>query len=405
MRIVSIGDIGVIDDVIHIGDEAMFHELVVQLRERGADAVTGISSNPAESAARYGIDSVHRIGFPFGLDFTREDAIDRMDRVIRSAAGEAGLLRDDDTAWAVIEAVRAADGVAIAGGGNIMSNWPTHIFERGTLGEIARVTGTPLVISGQTIGPYLTADDEVLVTRLLTRAALVGVRESHSYDYALRFGVDPAKLQLTVDDASFLGYDAPASTAVGEPYCAVTLSSHLNGEDPEVFDRRTAELLDGIAKRTGLTIAFFAHFGSFHSDISYGDTRVHDRVRAHMTTPNVSVVTTSDSISAAQFSRGASLVVSSRYHPAVFAVSAGVPTVGVPVDDYTTAKLTGALGNFGQDGILPLADLLAGDGSAAVDRVWAARDAVAAERAATIAANRASSSAWWDRVAAVVAPR
>jgi polysaccharide pyruvyl transferase WcaK-like protein len=162
-----------------------------------------------------------------------------------------------------------------------------------------------------------------------------------------------------------------------------------------------AQLLDGVAARTGLDIVFFAHFGSTRPEEAVGDTIVHNRIRARMSA-NASVFRTTDSPAAAALARGAALSISSRYHPAVFAVSAGVPAVGIAVDDYTTTKLTGALGNLGQNGVLPLADLLAGNGHSTVAGVWDSRDAIRAQHAGIIDDARAASSAWWDRVAAAL---
>ncbi len=107
-----------------------------------------------------------------------------------------------------------------------------------------------------------------------------------------------------------------------------------------------------------------------------------------------------DSATSAALARGAELVISSRYHPVVFAVSGGVPSIGIPVDDYTTTKLTGALGNFGQTSLLPIDGLLAGDGADLFFDVWQARQLIRERGLAEAALQRAASSAWWDRVAA-----
>jgi polysaccharide pyruvyl transferase WcaK-like protein len=399
MRVVCIGDIGVANDVIHIGDEAMFHEMVTQLRARGADEIVAISAHPDESSARYGVSGIHRIGFFTDAERSRAAADDRMSRVLRTASGETGLLDADDTAHAVIDAIRSADGVAVAGGGNLASTWPTHIYERGTIALLARLFGSPLVVSGQTIGPHLTDTDGALVAQLLSSAQLVGLREADSRAFSARLGVPEALLNQTIDDASFL---AGAAAALPErPYCVVTMAAHIDGEDPDLFDLRMAQLLDGVAARTGLDIVFFAHFGSTRPEEAVGDTIVHNRIRARMSA-NASVFRTTDSPAAAALARGAALSISSRYHPAVFAVSAGVPAVGIAVDDYTTTKLTGALGNLGQNGVLPLADLLAGNGHSTVAGVWDSRDAIRAQHAGIIDDARAASSAWWDRVAAAL---
>src|ERR671912_382735 len=107
MRVVALGDVGVVDDMMHIGDEAMFA--------------------------------------------------------------------------AAVGAVAAADGVLIAGGGNLASTWPLHVYERAALAGIAARLSRPLVVSGQTLGPDLRGRDRDLVRGLLHSAALVGVRESASH--------------------------------------------------------------------------------------------------------------------------------------------------------------------------------------------------------------------------------
>lgn len=383
ISLVAIGDIGVVDDVIHLGDEAMFEALTSEVRSRGIQRVVGISANPADSAARYGIDSIERVGFTG----SRDDMEGRMSAVL-AAVEDSGELDPDDSAHAVIAAIRASDGVAIAGGGNLASNWPLHIFERATLAGIARLLAKPLVISGQTLGPALSQADRALVAGMLGSAALVGVRESASLKLAAGLGV-PAT--ATVDDASFL-VTADSTTL---PICLVTFSTHLGGVERAAFIDRAVELIDS----TGLEPVFLAHFGSRNPAIIVGDSVLHEAIRAR-TGGRAEVPTTARA--AATLAREASLVITSRYHPAVFAGPAGVPTIGIPVDEYTTVKLTGALGNFGQHGILPIDALMNGAGPALAASVWANRDSIRANSSAITAANRQASIAWWDAVTGAV---
>ncbi|NQX35130.1 polysaccharide pyruvyl transferase family protein [Herbiconiux sp. VKM Ac-2851] len=415
MRLVLIGDVGVVDDMIHIGDEAMFDEALHQLRQRGATAVTAVSANPAETASRYGVDAVARIGFSAGASLDRAADGERMRRVVDTARGQSGLLAPGDPALAVIEAVRASDGVLVCGGGNMASTWPLHIFERATLGAVARALGRPLVVSGQTIGPELTDSDGSLVASLLSSTAVTGLREPSSYALCRALGVPERLLRATVDDASFVGDrasdDAAAlAPALAEPYCAVTFSTHLNGASRDLFAEAAARLLDEVALSTGLAIVFVAHFGSLLADEVRGDSVLHKAVAERMRVPSSAVVP-ADSVAAAGLARQASLVLTSRYHPAVFAVSGGVPTVGIAVDEYTTVKLTGALGNLGQDAVLQLDEVLDGTGDAAsrvaadrVAAVWADRAGIRSRGLARAEVARASSAAWWDELAALFTP-
>jgi polysaccharide pyruvyl transferase WcaK-like protein len=405
VRVVAIGDVGVIDDMIHIGDEAMFEAFVDAMLERGLDSVVAISANPSETIERYSADglraeAIRGIGFAPSAG-GRAAQEDRLDRVVRTAAGESGLLPDDDSAHAVIDAIRGSDGVVVTGGGNLASTWPSHIFERLAIGAIADALGVPFVVTGQTLGPQLTDDDSALVARLLGLARLVSVRESASLAVAERLGVASDRLRLGADDASFLFDEALPSL----PYCAVTLANHVGDADRDAVAAALADLLDEVVETTDLDIVFLAHFGSLDDARVRGDSVVHDRVMALMESRRVMAVVPPDAPAAARIARSASLVVTSRYHPAVFAVPAGVATIGVPVDEYTTVKLTGALRNFGQDGILPVNDLLAGTGPALLAGVWATREATADAGRTIAETQRAATAEWWDRVAAVLSPR
>ncbi|MDY0891445.1 polysaccharide pyruvyl transferase family protein [Frigoribacterium sp. CFBP9030] len=408
MRIVTIGDVGVVDDMIHIGDEAMFDEFAAQLRARGA-SITGVSSTPAETASRYGIEAVPALDFSPATTGGRVGQLERRRRVLAAADGDRSALPASDTAWQAIEAIRASDAFAVAGGGNMASLWPMHVFERSTLAELARRAGKPYVVTGQTIGPVLDGDDRALVAELLSGAELVGLRERASFELVRTLGVPESRLTATIDDASFVGVEtdaaAPAAgtaaAAPAAPYCAVSLSAHVGAADRTLFAEAVARLLDRVVDETGLEVVFLAHWASLRADDERGDSLLHRAVIDRMTRP-ARVEPTTDTPAAARFAREAALHLTSRYHPAVFAVAAGVPTVGIAVDDYTTVKLTGALANFGQSSVVSAEQVLAGSADQVVLDAWGARDAVRTAWEARVDSARTASAAWWDRVAAAL---
>lgn len=385
MRIVAIGDVGVVDSMMHIGDEAMFEQFLDQARSREVGDLVGISANPRETAARYGIESVPRLGFTG----------DRAAMLERAEAILSGRIDADDPARPTIEAIGLADRVVVTGAGNLASTWPVHIIERWTISKLASRAGIPFIVTGQTLGPELTGDDEQLLEELLSSAQLVGVREAASLALAERLGIQ--RVEQTVDDASFLKIDDPTTPEVTGDYCLVSLSTHVGAADRAGFQAAVADLLDSIARATGLGIVFYAHFGPLTGTAERGDVVMHTAV-AELMSSRSEVVATGDSDAAAWLARRASLVVSSRYHPAVFAVSAGVPTLGIAVDDYTTVKLTGALGNFGQQSVIPARELLAGAAPDVAASVWSDRVGIRDRSIAIAATQRPVSDEWWDRV-------
>ena len=397
MRALVIGDVGVQGGMVHIGDEAMFDVATAQLRARGVE-VTGVSSNPGESAARYGIGAVAPLGFA-GL--SRAASVERA-RMLMAAAADGSLPADDPAAGA-IGALRDGAALVVAGGGNLASRWPMHIVERTTLAAIASGLGRPVVVSGQTLGPDLVDDDARLVAGMLRDAALTGVREPTSAALAASWGLVP---RLGVDDASFLG-DGASSTAVGDhDGVLVSLSGWFGGLDPDATEAAIARLVDRAAALVGGPVRFHAHFGPVDAAAEpRGDAALHERIRSRLRTPSV-VVPTGDSAGAAALARSAALLITSRYHPAVFAAPAGVPVLGLVADDYTRIKLTGVLGHWSGDGVgsatVGLADL-DGGGAAAISTLVADAPRISAAAAARRPAHLAEFTAWWDAVARVVA--
>lgn len=368
---------------MHIGDEAMFEEFVVQARSRGVTDITAVSSNPAETGARYGLPSVAR------------DAVDSAWRENFSVGGSSDSRRVRTSPAGGLDGF---DGVVITGAGNLASTWPVHIVERLALARAAEERGIPLVITGQTLGPFLTDEHERMLAALLASARLVGVRESASHALATRLGVDTSRLRLGADDASFLGFGSDEHPATG-PYALVSLSTHVGAADRPEFVRHVAALLDRVARLTALEVVFLAHFGPLEAPWQRGDVVMHDAVAAAMGEPS-RAVPTGTPLEAAALARSAALVISSRYHPAVFAAPVGVPTLGIAVDEYTTVKLTGALGTFGQSAVVHASEL-----SGAAERVetlWVQRESIR-ERAKQIARDhREETNDWWNRVFAVL---
>lgn len=390
MRVVALGDVGVIDDMMHIGDEAMFQAAADELRARGIEVVA-VSSVPAESAARYAAEAVPRIRFD-GLG--RADSEARLAAVLAAADASASLA-DDDPALAVIAAVAGSDGVVIAGGGNLASTWPLHVYERAALAGAAARLGKPVVVTGQTLGPDLRGRDRELVADLLAAARLVGVRESASHRLARELGT---RARLGVDDASFVGL-APAVPLPARSDVLVSLSLSLGAAPREATVERVARLVDAAAGLVGGQVRFHAHFGPLTGSRPRGDAVLHEEVRARMRAPSI-VVPTGDAEDAASLARSSALLITGRYHPAVFAAPAGVPVLGLTTDDYTAVKQRGALAHWGQDATVPItaADT---SGIPRLRALWSDRERIADTARERLPHHRDDARAWWDAVAAV----
>lgn len=403
MRVLLLGDIGLEGGLLHVGDEAMFSEAVSNLRERGA-TLYALSATPDESIERYGLDrATGRIDFSARFAGTLAERDERLDKVIRTARGETGLIAWDDPAWAVIESVTASDAVLITGGGNLSSQWPEHVYERAALGQLAELFGKPLVISGQTVGPALTGRDGELVGALLSSARLVGVREARSYEVATELGA--TRVVRTLDDAAYLGEAGhPEATPSRDPYVLVTLAPYAGSTPPATFASRTARLLDEVAAVTGLEVLLLPHVGSVLGGEPTGDAVVHEAVRDASASGRLSLLPVVAPREAARLTREAAFSISTRYHPAVFAASGGVPWLTISVDEYTDAKLAGHAANFGlTESALSSISLATEDARDTFIATWENREPIRDHLLALRERDLASVSAWWDAVTAALA--
>jgi polysaccharide pyruvyl transferase WcaK-like protein len=401
--VLIVGDIGLGDGHFHVGDEAMFAAAKEELERRGVDSIVAISSTPANTTERYGVPAIGRLDFSHVRTPRQSDKEDRLDRIVRSALGETGLLDWLDPAWTVIGQVADADAVLVSGGGNLSSSWSEHIYERAALARLSQIFSKLFILTGQTLGPALTQTDGELVAEILATAALVGVREEHSELVARALGDFP-HLVRTIDDAAFFGDEVSIPDSLeSDRYCVATFASYTGSAPPEDFVRRIAQFLDDAIDETDLDVVLISHESSPDPAVVDGDRAIHQRIIATMGSTRVSELGIQDPRSVAAITRGAAISVSTRYHPAVFAVSGAVPTVTFSTDEYTDVKLSGALANFGlTDGALSSVALATDDARDTFARVWKDREAIRTHLASVGASRRAWAGEWWDAVAAVV---
>ncbi|MFP3580812.1 polysaccharide pyruvyl transferase family protein [Arthrobacter sp. SIMBA_036] len=399
MRIVVLGDIG--QPVYHVGDEAMTHAAVAELQSRGIRDITLLSRNPEESTRLYGTAAVKTLEFPWPPN-RRETYLKEIQSVL---AGDSTALPSDDQVHPLIQTIASSDGVVIAGGGNMNSPYGWLLYERAAVGAIAKALGKPLVISGQTVGPVLTGPDYDTALELFRSAALSSVRERTSLQMMRDAGV-PAG--LTLDDASFLISDPTSrpepssasptySPSPERPFVVASFAGGTGAMDKDDFNQRVAELLDRIAKAGDLDVVMIPHMS--HPGKADLDIETHEDIRRRMTWDRVTVCGQFTAEEAAALTAQAELVVASRYHPIVFALSAGVPCLGLAVDYYGEVRLGGALANWGLGHTLrSLRHMVTPEFDEFVDEFWSRRDQIRAYLLELAPAQGRFQGNWWDGV-------
>ncbi|MDQ0029214.1 polysaccharide pyruvyl transferase family protein [Arthrobacter bambusae] len=404
LKILVQGDLGQV--AYHVGDEAMAIAAADELRARLHAGIVLLTRDPEQTRELYGMDAIDTLVFPW----PPAERSRHLELVRRAARGDRTALAAEDSVWRVIDEVKSADGVLIAGGGNMNSLYGWLLYERAALGLIAKELGKPLVVSGQTFGPTLLPQDQHILHELLDYAALVGAREPSSYALGFQMGLDSGKLTRVLDDASFLAPHGPADVKgpgaeefefPTGPYIAATFGPE-SWRDGTRSLAKLGEVLDRAVELTGLPVYLVPHVGPLGQDGQGGDHESHETVLAHSRSGRIRLCPVLPAPAAAALTVGAELVLTNRYHPVVFGLAAGVPVVALANDFYSDVRLHGAMDNWGvQDWALPLSSLDIGGFDLAIAEAWARRTEFREHLESLRPRIRAVHENWWDAVASI----
>lgn len=386
-------DIG--QPVYHVGDEAMAHAAVYQLGLRGITDVLLLSRHPEHTIRHFsGVHTTESLAFPWE-PVDRERYLGELKAVV---AGDHSALPPGHIIFDLLRELSDVDALLIAGGGNLNSTYGWLLYERAAVAHIFAASGKPVVVSGQTLGPELSDTDRDVLAELLSHARLVGLREETSYRLAQKLLPEHPGIRRCLDDATVLPPPLVPSRA-GASEIAVTLSPERGDLDEDEVLPAYARLLDAVADAHGGRLVFLPHMAT--PQASDGDERFHALVAEHLTAPYELLPVRNALITADRTAR-ADLVVTSRYHPAVFACAAGIPTVAVAPSHYTDVRIGGALRNWGiQRPPLALTDLVS---DAPLDDLAAPWAAEAQHLKDIRPAKLAEHDLWWDAVVAALQP-
>lgn len=357
-QVLLIGDLAGAEN-FHVGDEAMLECNLQMLRRLlPAASFSLMSADPLSSAERYGAQAVPRPGFA-AITADRQAELRQINGWLALARSQPERLP------AALQALLLADLLVISGGGNLSSTWPEYILERLALVRLARQQGIPLLVLGQTLGPQLDEVDRALVSEILAAAQWVGLREADSVALALELGTPLARIDYQLDDAMAL---SPCPSPLLEsawpeglnrgPLIALTLHPLYVGVARERWLDGVAAELDQVVAELGARLLFIPHVRDQRADGDVGDRAVGMGLAARLQQPAaLSVLEVQGSGETVWLTQQADLVVSSRYHPLVFALAGQRPCLGLPTDHYTLIKLQGVLSHAGrEDDLLVIRD-------------------------------------------------
>lgn len=231
-----------------------------------------------------------------------------------------------------------ARAVIMGGGGYFNDAWPDMLRSRYVEIDLARSVGTPVVIYGQTLGPFSKETIDRSLSRYLSYVNKIGFRDAQSLKVLEAAGVPESKRTLSADEANLLAVRAPLEAKPpGRKTVGVMIQKfrpHLGPSGPSpagsipdeaAYVERIVDALRDVAAK--------------HQDIDYlfiPSTRwdeptvrkVADGVSKEFgnRTRMISDPTADQFIRACQH---VDLMVSTNMHPIILAATAGVPSVAI----------------------------------------------------------------------------
>jgi len=187
--------------------------------------------------------------------------------------------------------------------------------------ELTAQAGVPLVLGPQTIGPFTTARGRMLARRSLRRATVTMARDLTSARLASELG-HPVDV-LTTD----VVFALPVPQVEAGRDILLNISGLLWNPNPHVDHEKYREAVSGVYREltaAGRTVSLLAHV--LDSDSADNDVPAL-REFAATTAPDVEIVLPADLDEVRAAVASAQLVIASRMHACLNALSVGVPAI------------------------------------------------------------------------------
>ncbi len=245
--------------------------------------------------------------------------------------------------------------VHISGGGNIASFWPGHIYYRCLVIFLAHLYNIPVIMTSQTIGPLSTHIHKLTLAYCLNKVAFIGVRDQeYSFNQLDAIGVHNPEIIVMPDDTTFLGVPEVIPVIFNQDgIIKVGLSLHSWTKDFSIFARAIEHL---VRAHTNIHFYLIPHYFDNQNNI---DIDYMEKIVANVPSERVHAFKFSDIFNAGDINNipkqikaitsQMDIVISSRYHGLVFALSSEVPVLAINYDEYYTAKNNGVLEQYFHD--------------------------------------------------------
>lgn len=346
----------------NLGDWAMLQVTLGRIRKLFPQAQLHVMTRTAELLLRSGEDAAPLTTKARAKAIGREAALPLVGRVLpelewgmqRNFPGLAGRLAQ---AWSLVngqqrrgvreylECLRGCDAVISSGGGFLADEFPHPAEAICREFCLAQDMGKMTAMFGIGLGPVETPALQRWCGRALPRLSYISVREDIASPAILkRLGMPEERMCVTGDDAVAVAYEMRSETVGSGVGVNLRLNQHsqlnvgalgrLTGRIIEFAEARRSELVP-------CPIAFFPKYNdaqalveAFGSGKGIGDG-------------GMDIHTPQDVLRRTNRCR---IMITGSYHPAVFALSQGIPTILLGRSPYYLLKHRGLAAQFGEGG-------------------------------------------------------
>ncbi|MCL4208056.1 polysaccharide pyruvyl transferase family protein [Patescibacteria group bacterium] len=325
----------------HVGDEAMFYETYLWYKDNHPDweisALTWFKNNDHYINFAPHLLWSQRPSWAFFLFFVVKVFIYKVFNL--------SLLSASEFSW--LSTVISNDVIHFTGGGNLSSNFRKWLYYCFLVLLIAKVFNKKVILTSQTIGPFNKIDLQIAKV-LLNQASIIGIRSKiNRREFFNDLNLSQSKLISMLDSA----YTKQKNKNKKKPrnYFLIGLSIHEWKNSSKETHQLINSLIQKIRKKYQIRIILIPHHlttNGVGDDVTFM-SKMLSSAKNNQKTWNLFCRKISKHTVPANLIKSITsridLLITSRYHGLVFALSQNVPAIALNYDRYYQIKNNGIL--------------------------------------------------------------
>lgn len=253
----------------------------------------------------------------------------------------------------LVSTIKSVDQVHFTGGGNISSQFRQWLYYCFFVIVTARLYNKQILLTSQTIGP-ITGIDKLFAFFFLNLPDLIAIRsQTTRFKEFMKYGAFYPKIRSMLDAAHTIPWKNVKIPSQDMTRLTLGLSLH----EWSGFERKTAKIVQALvqklAQQCNLTVLLIPHHLNTpenRTDLEFMIevlSSVQAKIQIHAPkVPEILLGKTNPASFTKSQTAKCDLIVSSRYHGIIFALSTNTPVIALNFDTYYQEKNNGALNRY-----------------------------------------------------------